>query len=80
MSAHTDDHDDDRTGLLLTSLCWVALAVASFDAFLRPLPSGAAEAALVLAFLAGGIPAAPALPAVGEFCLPQHFSFDQPRR
>jgi Cd2+/Zn2+-exporting ATPase len=58
VSAHTDDHDDDRTGLLLTSLCWVGLAVASFDAFLRPLPSGAAEAALVLAFLAGGIPAA----------------------
>lgn len=45
-------------GLRFTILCWAGLAVATWDAFAHPLPPGVTLAALTLAFLAGGLPAA----------------------
>lgn len=50
--------EDETTGPILTVLCWIGLAVAVVDAFLHPLPESGVRAALVLAFLAGGVPAA----------------------
>jgi heavy metal translocating P-type ATPase len=58
MASETDTSEDERAGLGLTLLCWVGLAVATVDAFLQPLPGGLVLAALVLAFVAGGVPAA----------------------
>jgi heavy metal translocating P-type ATPase len=57
MSEHQHDHSESW-GLALTVLCWIGLAVATCDAFLQPLPPALVTAALVLAFLAGGVPAA----------------------
>jgi heavy metal translocating P-type ATPase len=54
MAEETEDGD----GAYLTLLCWIGLAIAALDAFLQPLPQGLTLAALVLAFLAGGVPAA----------------------
>lgn len=51
-------HPQDDSGLWLTVLCWIGLAVATLDAFLQPLPAGLAWAALGLAYLTGGLPAA----------------------
>lgn len=56
-SEFPDDSDDDE-GLYLTVLCWIGLAIASLDAFLQPLPAGLSWAALGLAYLTGGLPAA----------------------
>ena len=58
MSEHSHDQDEESTGLLLTVLCWLGLAVASFDAFFQTLPLGVVWAALALSYLSGGIPAA----------------------
>lgn len=58
MASESDPQDTEATGLALTVLCWIGLAVATVDAFLRPLPQPAVTAALVLAFVAGGVPAA----------------------
>jgi Zn2+/Cd2+-exporting ATPase len=58
MASDTDTAAEDKAGLALTMLCWIGLAVAALDAFLQPLPEGLVWAALVLAFLAGGVPAA----------------------
>jgi Cd2+/Zn2+-exporting ATPase len=59
VSGHNHDQDqDDDSGLYLTLLCWIGLGLAALDAFLQPLPSGLTLAALALAYLTGGIPAA----------------------
>jgi Cd2+/Zn2+-exporting ATPase len=50
--------DDDGSGLYLTILCWIGLGIATLDAFLQPLPAGLTGAALGLAYLTGGLPAA----------------------
>jgi Cd2+/Zn2+-exporting ATPase len=57
LASETEDSTDD-SGLHLTVLCWVGLALATLDAFLQPLPAGLAGAALALAYLTGGLPAA----------------------
>jgi heavy metal translocating P-type ATPase len=54
----SDSATEDESGPYLTALCWIGLAVAAVDAFLQPLPAGLTWAALALAFLAGGLPAA----------------------
>ncbi|MFP5479374.1 MAG: heavy metal translocating P-type ATPase [Alphaproteobacteria bacterium] len=51
-------HEDDESGLWMTVLCWIGLAVATLDAFLQPLPQGLTWAALALAYVTGGLPAA----------------------
>lgn len=56
--ASTPDDSSETAGILLTVLCWVGLLVAIVDAFLLPLPAPGVAAALVLSFLAGGLPAA----------------------
>jgi Zn2+/Cd2+-exporting ATPase len=43
---------------LLTILSWSGLGIAALDAFLQPLPWGMTLAALVVSYLAGGVPAA----------------------
>ncbi len=53
MAYDTDDHAE----VYLTVLCWIGLAIATLDAFVQPLPSGLALAALGLSFLTGGLPA-----------------------
>ena len=58
MASTTDDHSDENAGLYLTILCWIGLGIATLDAFVQPLPPGLLWAALTLAFLAGGLPAA----------------------
>jgi heavy metal translocating P-type ATPase len=58
MASQTDTDADDRTGFVLTILCWVGLVVAALDAFLQPLPETLVGAALGLAYLSGGVPAA----------------------
>lgn len=57
MASETEDATDD-SGLHLTILCWIGLAIATLDAFLQPLPTGLTGAALALAYLTGGLPAA----------------------
>jgi heavy metal translocating P-type ATPase len=50
-------HDpDEDSGLYLTILCWIGLAIGTLDAFLQPLPAGLVWAALGLAYLTGGLP------------------------
>lgn len=56
MASESEPHDE--AGLWLTVLCWIGLAVAALDAFLQPLPAGLTWAALGLAYLTGGVPAA----------------------
>jgi Cd2+/Zn2+-exporting ATPase len=57
VSTQSHDHDDDEdAGLYLTLLCWIGLGLATLDAFLQPLPQGLVWAALVLAYLTGGLP------------------------
>jgi heavy metal translocating P-type ATPase len=58
MTSDTETSGDDQAKLAMTILCWIGLVVASVDAFLQPLPQGLTWAALALAFLAGGLPAA----------------------
>jgi len=56
VSTQSHDHDDDEdAGLYLTLLCWIGLGLATLDAFLQPLPQGLVWAALVLAYLTGGL-------------------------
>ncbi len=55
---------DDRTDLILTALTWAGLALAMLGTWVWPLPALAVVAALVLAYLAGGIP--PLLSALQE--------------
>jgi heavy metal translocating P-type ATPase len=50
-------HDHADTGLVLTVLTGLGLAVATVHAFLWPLPQAVNLAALALAYLAGGVPA-----------------------
>jgi Zn2+/Cd2+-exporting ATPase len=57
VSEHDHDHAEGWD-LALTILCWIGLAVASFDTFVLPLAPTLVSAALWLAFLAGGVPAA----------------------
>ena len=49
--------DDDARDLALTLATIAGLAVALLDRFVMPLPAHWADAGLVLAFLAGGVPA-----------------------
>ncbi len=49
---------EDDIGIYLTSLCWIGLTVAMVDALLWPVSDKAVTAALLLSFLAGGVPAA----------------------
>ncbi|WP_235019272.1 heavy metal translocating P-type ATPase [Tabrizicola flagellatus] len=50
-------HDtDEDSGLYLTILCWIGLALGTLDAFVQPLPAGLVWAALGLAYLTGGLP------------------------
>lgn len=49
---------EDDAGRWLTLLCWIGLALATLDAFIQPLPAGLVWAALGLAYLTGGLPAA----------------------
>lgn len=55
MSDQIHDPDED-SGLYLTILCWIGLAIGTLDAFLQPLPAGLVWAALGLAYLTGGLP------------------------
>jgi Zn2+/Cd2+-exporting ATPase len=57
VSEHDHDHAEGWD-LALTILCWIGLAVASFDTFVQSLAPTLVSAALWLAFLAGGVPAA----------------------
>jgi heavy metal translocating P-type ATPase len=54
----TTSNSPIEAGPYLTLLCWVGLTVAAMDAFLQPLPPGLVWAALGVAFLTGGLPAA----------------------
>ena len=58
MASETEGQKDEDAGFYLTVLCWIGLGIAALDAFLQPLPPGLLWAALTLAFLAGGLPAA----------------------
>ncbi|WP_103255846.1 heavy metal translocating P-type ATPase [Tabrizicola aquatica] len=58
MSTHDHTPTDEAADLWLTVLCWIGLGVATLDAFVQPLPAGLTWAALGLAFLTGGLPAA----------------------
>lgn len=49
------DGEEDRANAALTALTWIGLGLASVD-LVQPLPAGLVWAALVLAFLAGGVP------------------------
>ena len=53
----THESEDD-SGIYLTLLCWIGLGLGALDAFVQPLPPGLTGAALGLAYLAGGVPAA----------------------
>ena len=53
----THESEDD-SGIYLTLLCWIGLGLGALDAFVQPLPLGLTGAALGLAYLAGGVPAA----------------------
>ncbi|MFN4201509.1 MAG: heavy metal translocating P-type ATPase [Tabrizicola sp.] len=55
MSDQIRDPDED-SGLYLTILCWIGLALGTLDAFLQPLPVGLVWACLGLAYLTGGLP------------------------
>ncbi|MCX7287926.1 MAG: cation-translocating P-type ATPase [Rhodobacterales bacterium] len=54
----TESDAERDAGLYVTALCWIGLGIATLDAFVQPLPKGLVWAALALAFLAGGLPAA----------------------
>ncbi len=49
---------EDDASLYLTLLCWAGLAIAVLEAFVQPLPVGLGAGAMVVAYLAGGVPAA----------------------
>ncbi|PTE12665.1 heavy metal translocating P-type ATPase [Pseudogemmobacter blasticus] len=51
-----DPANDGALDLVLTSLTVAGLCVAAIDAFLTPLPALLVRAALILAYLAGGLP------------------------
>ncbi len=53
-----DDRGSEDADLYLTILCWLGLAIAALDVFVQPLPVGLAPGALVVSYLAGGVPAA----------------------
>ncbi|MDZ4309166.1 MAG: cation-translocating P-type ATPase [Cypionkella sp.] len=55
-SGQSHQHGQDRD-LLLAAITWLGLGVALVDAFLLPLPWLLVQGALVLAYLAGGVPA-----------------------
>ncbi len=55
-SGHSHQHRQDYD-LLLAGLTWVGLCVALVDAFLLPLPQLLVQGAVLLAYLAGGVPA-----------------------
>ena len=55
-SGHSHQHGQDYD-LLLAGLTWVGLCVALVDAFLLPLPQLLVQGAVLLAYLAGGVPA-----------------------
>jgi Zn2+/Cd2+-exporting ATPase len=48
--------EDGAADLALTLLTWIGLGLAALDRFVEPLPAGFVGAALVLAYLAGGVP------------------------
>ncbi len=49
---------EDDASLYLTLLCWAGLLIAAAEAFVQPLPVGLGTGAMVVAYLAGGVPAA----------------------
>jgi heavy metal translocating P-type ATPase len=49
---------EDDAGLYLTVLCWAGLGIAALDAFVQALPVGLAPGAMVVSYLAGGVPSA----------------------
>jgi heavy metal translocating P-type ATPase len=49
---------EDDANLYLTLLCWAGLLIAAAEAFVQPLPVGLGAGAMVVAYLAGGVPAA----------------------
>ncbi len=49
---------EDDASLYLTLLCWAGLLVAAAESFVQPLPVGLGPGAMVVAYLAGGVPAA----------------------
>ena len=55
-AGHSHQHGGEHD-LLLAGLTWVGLCVALVDAFLLPLPALLVQGALLLAYLAGGVPA-----------------------
>lgn len=55
-SGHSHPHEQDYD-LLLAGLTWVGLGVALVSAFVLPLPWLLVQGALLLAYLAGGVPA-----------------------
>lgn len=56
-SAERSHHQGQDYDLLLAGLTWAGLCVALLDAFLLPLPPLLVQGALLVAYLAGGVPA-----------------------